>query len=214
VRRTVVQLRDNASAVESHLDSCASFHARWKSTPVTNAETTHSAEGPLSRMIPPISTGDPVTNFHWMFKQLRRQLACDLRGCQKYGRTGHTSLQRCSRCFVVRYCSRECQRAAWKGGAFPHKELCLLYQEIPRPDVERDAFTKACGKRGTSVDQLAVVLYHVANMWIREDPIPAHADFHIQGPSLPCIYGRCDMLMTHQDQKRALLEPAKGEVPS
>lgn len=31
-------------------------------------------------------------------------------------------LQRCSRCFGVKYCSRECQREHWKAG---HKKTCV-----------------------------------------------------------------------------------------
>ncbi|KAJ7169335.1 hypothetical protein C8R43DRAFT_1231873 [Mycena crocata] len=36
----------------------------------------------------------------------------------------------CGRCGIVRYCSRECQQAAWPAPHFPHKTLCKRIQRL------------------------------------------------------------------------------------
>ena len=186
VQRLLPKFENNAKRIDAHLAICAHFHGRWKTTPITDPGTTDSDGNPLPRPIIFESTGDPITNFHRIVKNRRKQLGCDYHECHSYGRPGHTSVQRCSRCFFVRYCSRECQRAAWKEGSITHKELCPIYQAVPRPDVDCDAFVEECRTRGTSTDQLAIVLYHMTNMYIRDLPITAHAEFHIQGSSHIC----------------------------
>jgi len=183
VHRITPLLRGNVSPVLTQLASCAAFHERWMSAPAAESGALDSDGHPIARTMQPVSTGDPFTNFHWMFKLMRRQLDCDRRGCSDYGRLGHTSLQRCARCMVARYCSRECQRTEWKEVVFPHKEVCPIYRAIPRADVQCDVFARECREKGTSVDQLAIAAYHLANTCIRDEPIAAHADFHIQGSS-------------------------------
>ena len=51
---------------------------------------------------------------------------CGYEGCMKSGAT-----QQCSRCKVVKYCSRECQRRHWKAGH--REECCAASPENKRP---------------------------------------------------------------------------------
>ncbi|KAK7690314.1 hypothetical protein QCA50_006971 [Cerrena zonata] len=47
--------------------------------------------------------------------------------CAHCGRNGQENMRTCSNCRLVRYCRKECQKAAWK----VHKAVCMVPQERP-----------------------------------------------------------------------------------
>ena len=53
-----------------------------------------------------------------LLRHKKEEVRCDNKGCDKAGKL------RCISCKLVNYCSRECQKAAWKGG---HKKVCKKY---------------------------------------------------------------------------------------
>ncbi|TFK69394.1 hypothetical protein BDN72DRAFT_840361 [Pluteus cervinus] len=54
--------------------------------------------------------------------------------CYACGKTfPRSQLKRCARCFVARYCSRECQRSAWQEG---HKLRCEPHPQMNNPEPE------------------------------------------------------------------------------
>jgi hypothetical protein len=58
-------------------------------------------------------------------KELSLKAECVARaGCAVAGCASEEASSVCSRCEVVRYCSRECQRADWKA----HKPVCTAAQ--------------------------------------------------------------------------------------
>ncbi|KZV79423.1 hypothetical protein EXIGLDRAFT_756987 [Exidia glandulosa HHB12029] len=61
-----------------------------------------------------------------------------------------TKFQMCARCKMVRYCSKECQRADWKHDPNPHKEICDILNElcaIADPKSLVFEFLDACQER-------------------------------------------------------------------
>ncbi|KAJ7181380.1 hypothetical protein C8R43DRAFT_1116760 [Mycena crocata] len=72
--------------------------------------------------------------------EVRNRNQCMNLGCAQSNRmTIRSSV--CARCGVLRYCSRECQKAAWKGPpVFPHKPLCghicTLREGLGRTDAK------------------------------------------------------------------------------
>ena len=62
-------------------------------------------------------------------EQLSRRMAarlCDAPGCSNTESEG-TKFQKCSGCKARIFCSKECQKAAWKGG---HKGECTKLAEL------------------------------------------------------------------------------------
>ena len=57
-------------------------------------------------------------NFLAIYGHIRRS---EESACSQCGARGH-GFQQCARCQAARYCSKECQKAAWKQG---HKEACM-----------------------------------------------------------------------------------------
>ncbi|KIY64311.1 hypothetical protein CYLTODRAFT_446091 [Cylindrobasidium torrendii FP15055 ss-10] len=53
-----------------------------------------------------------------------RSEACAAPECFETTATKNHSLLICGRCHLALYCSRECQKAAWKHSEFPHKPMC------------------------------------------------------------------------------------------
>ena len=49
--------------------------------------------------------------------------------CFHCGKNG-VKIRQCSRCRTVNYCSKQCQKAAWKSG---HKEACVTFEGYGRP---------------------------------------------------------------------------------
>ncbi|KAJ7054610.1 hypothetical protein C8F01DRAFT_1162157 [Mycena amicta] len=101
--------------------------------------------------------------------------------CKKPGDGGPASLQRCSRCRTVPYCSRECQTSDWKN----HKKNCMAFVMLnaadststnfgekgrlkkdrehlrSRADIVRDLTATATEHNG---DTFSVVIWHAMNL--------------------------------------------------
>jgi hypothetical protein len=73
----------------------------------------------------------------------------DRRVCAWCKRSSHKDLKLCSRCKSVAYCSRTCQRAAWKG----HKKECLKKAQSTATPAEKPK-TKKGGKLPLTWGQL------------------------------------------------------------
>ncbi|EPS96660.1 hypothetical protein FOMPIDRAFT_1053028 [Fomitopsis schrenkii] len=58
--------------------------------------------------------------FHWAFKVRH----CCAPECQETFGSAKRQFAQCAGCGVLRYCSRECQRTAWKYDSLPHKDVC------------------------------------------------------------------------------------------
>ena len=63
----------------------------------------------------------------------RDRIVCDNKDCDNKGPT-----KNCSRCKLVYYCSRDCQKKDWK----THKTDCHLMDEMKAKQVGMDAKTK------------------------------------------------------------------------
>ncbi|KIY63373.1 hypothetical protein CYLTODRAFT_426163 [Cylindrobasidium torrendii FP15055 ss-10] len=55
---------------------------------------------------------------------------CAAPNCSVSSATLDRKLQSCSACHVVRYCSQECQHAAWKHPEISHKPMCRLFSTV------------------------------------------------------------------------------------
>ncbi|KAH7097698.1 hypothetical protein BKA62DRAFT_715626 [Auriculariales sp. MPI-PUGE-AT-0066] len=55
---------------------------------------------------------------------------CASRACRVVGKETGTRLQKCGRCGVFRYCSRQCQKHHWSDVSNPHKDGCALMQKL------------------------------------------------------------------------------------
>ncbi|KAH9919929.1 uncharacterized protein B0H18DRAFT_1213604 [Fomitopsis serialis] len=101
------------------------------------------------------SFSDPVQvaweGFAWL-STIRR---CCAPGCPKTFASAQRTFARCAGCGVPRYCSRECQKHAWKDAAFPHKDVCaklrafkertnLGMKDHALTESERQLFIDAC----------------------------------------------------------------------
>lgn len=67
---------------------------------------------------------------------------------------GGWSMRVCSGCQCVCFCSRACQKSAWKHAAAPHREVCSILYTLPRIPLESDGvfavdqFRAACSRVG------------------------------------------------------------------
>ncbi|TFY56389.1 hypothetical protein EVJ58_g7676 [Rhodofomes roseus] len=87
---------------------------------------------------------DPLTavweGLVWM-SMIRR---CCAPECPETFVTAQRTFARCAGCGIPRYCSRECQKLAWKHGTFPHKDVCAKLRMLrDRKNLPKDqALTK------------------------------------------------------------------------
>ncbi|KAH9914150.1 uncharacterized protein B0H18DRAFT_1125815 [Fomitopsis serialis] len=59
--------------------------------------------------------------------------------CRETFATAKRTFSRCAGCGVLRYCSRECQRSAWKHATFPHKNVCTKLRVLrERTNLPKD----------------------------------------------------------------------------
>ncbi|TFY56390.1 hypothetical protein EVJ58_g7677 [Rhodofomes roseus] len=97
--------------------------------------------------------------------------------------TAQRTFARCAGCGVPRYCSRECQKLAWKHAVFPHKDVCTKLRvlkertNLPKDRVltqnEHMPFIDACN----ADDELAALAQecgrHLRNMMkARKESVP------------------------------------------
>ena len=112
---------------------------------------------------------DPFERFlaHWRLLQMARKRQCDREICERHGEVERLSLQSCSGCRVARYCSKECQRAAWKSGKYPHKTFCQAVQGVQRTvsfDLDFFEFSQACCAAGFTLDDVARLIHQFRQM--------------------------------------------------
>lgn len=69
------------------------------------------------------STDESVISFISDFRQDQR---CSAYHCTNSLQSVGKAFQRCGRCHIVAYCSRECQTTSWKQEEHPHKRICPL----------------------------------------------------------------------------------------
>ncbi|KAF9022941.1 hypothetical protein BDZ89DRAFT_1115275 [Hymenopellis radicata] len=81
----------------------------------------------------------------------RKDWVCFGPGCTKAYHEDVAGFQVCSACQVVRYCSRDCQRADWKTGEHPHRQVCPALRYFIRKSKVRNGLPMA----STSVHILA-----------------------------------------------------------
>ncbi|EJD37159.1 hypothetical protein AURDEDRAFT_116924 [Auricularia subglabra TFB-10046 SS5] len=78
--------------------------------------------------------------------------ACARQGCNTHVHDSGTSggFARCGKCRFVQYCSRDCQKADWKGKPYPHREICDSLQELfsaAQISMTNEQFAAACRER-------------------------------------------------------------------
>ncbi|EJD33671.1 hypothetical protein AURDEDRAFT_177244 [Auricularia subglabra TFB-10046 SS5] len=69
-------------------------------------------------------------------------------------------LMLCSRCKILRYCSKRCQAEHWRSPSHPHKPVCARLApivNIAHPRNGLDDFEDACRSLGLDVDQLSII---------------------------------------------------------
>jgi len=72
------------------------------------------------------------------------------------GSPGVPKLSACSRCGLVMYCSRDCQRAHWKSS---HKECCVAKADrVPQQQDSLDAHKDASSKAAASGEECIICL--------------------------------------------------------
>ncbi|EJD35489.1 hypothetical protein AURDEDRAFT_175417 [Auricularia subglabra TFB-10046 SS5] len=89
---------------------------------------------------------DPYRNLHNNLIRVRMQRSCYAPTCGGTNVDQH-KLRKCGKCRMAQYCARECQKEDWSGGAYPHKEICDMLQELfVFTALERsgDEFSAAC----------------------------------------------------------------------
>ncbi|EJD50653.1 hypothetical protein AURDEDRAFT_112233, partial [Auricularia subglabra TFB-10046 SS5] len=101
--------------------------------------------------------GGTYEPMHDLLRTVGDRRICAAAGC---GRPEHELEKRllvCSQCHLVRYCSKECQKAHWKTGKSPHKDICPLIKELLQVadlKLEREEFAEACQKADVPLDTL------------------------------------------------------------
>ncbi|KAH9918017.1 uncharacterized protein B0H18DRAFT_1032890, partial [Fomitopsis serialis] len=70
------------------------------------------------------SSSDPVESVWQGLSWLSKIRRCCAPGCLETFASAQRTFARCAGCGVPRYCSRECQKRAWKHTTFPHKDVC------------------------------------------------------------------------------------------
>jgi sulfatase maturation enzyme AslB (radical SAM superfamily) len=88
---------------------------------------------------------------------------CGYHGCFKTAESVGKSLSRCANCGMVRYCSKECQKASWKaGGVKSHKRFCPTFKKlkslIPQRDEHYEIPIKFLGTEDLPYDALMDIL--------------------------------------------------------
>ncbi|EJD35502.1 hypothetical protein AURDEDRAFT_130596 [Auricularia subglabra TFB-10046 SS5] len=97
---------------------------------------------------------DPYVVLHCLLKRLVEAIhqTCAAADCRMNVQDKATpgGLSRCGKCRFVRYCSKECQKAAWTHAERPHKEICDMLTELftfANMDMRMQEFTQACRER-------------------------------------------------------------------
>lgn len=79
---------------------------------------------------------------------LYRAEICGNRACMEIFSTDHCALRACAGCKHMFYCSRSCQKTAWKDGAAAHRDVCGTLRgvmtRIGREEMEPDVFAQRC----------------------------------------------------------------------
>lgn len=96
-----------------------------------------------------------------------RGVICALPGCGRtYFATG-ARLLRCGGCRVTYYCSADCQRAAWRHGELPHKEVCGTLGELVDILGSRQRDHQFCAKAQTVLAESSVdVVGHLERLYV------------------------------------------------
>lgn len=103
------------------------------------------------------SAGGTYESLYDLLRTVGDRRVCAAAGC---GRPEHELEKRllvCSQCHMVRYCTKECQKAHWKSGKTPHKDVCPLLKELLKVadlKLEREEFAEACRKAEVPQDLL------------------------------------------------------------
>ncbi|EPT03311.1 hypothetical protein FOMPIDRAFT_89044 [Fomitopsis schrenkii] len=73
---------------------------------------------------------DPIQSALGSFLLVARAQYCFSPECQQTFVDAGRPFARCAGCEVLRYCSRECQRQAWKHPTLPHKSVCAKLRAL------------------------------------------------------------------------------------
>jgi hypothetical protein len=65
-----------------------------------------------------------------LIRHSRHAHICHALDCKESLQTSGRKYQRCSGCFVFGYCSKECQRRAWKDPRAPHRDICKKLRRV------------------------------------------------------------------------------------
>lgn len=63
---------------------------------------------------------------------------CVAPGCDETFASAQRSFARCAGCSVMRYCSRECHKKAWKHAKFTHKVICTKLRVLRERTLPND----------------------------------------------------------------------------
>ncbi|EPS94170.1 hypothetical protein FOMPIDRAFT_1055309 [Fomitopsis schrenkii] len=91
------------------------------------------------------SQGDPLIGAWACFADFVEVQYCCAPDCSETCATLQQPFRRCGGCGVPRYCSRECQRRAWKHAASPHRQFCASLRVL----MEKTGMTR----RGRAMTQ-------------------------------------------------------------
>ncbi|EJD34787.1 hypothetical protein AURDEDRAFT_176181 [Auricularia subglabra TFB-10046 SS5] len=72
---------------------------------------------------------DPYRHLHNSLRLLHQPF-CRTRDCPFRASRSPLPLRKCGKCLVTLYCSQPCQKADWRDGAEPHRELCGMLQDL------------------------------------------------------------------------------------
>ncbi|KAH9914708.1 uncharacterized protein B0H18DRAFT_123831 [Fomitopsis serialis] len=101
------------------------------------------------------SFDDPIENIWQGFAWLSKLRRCCAPECPETFASFQRTFPRCAGCGVPRYCSRNCQKRAWKHITFPHKDVCAKLRTLRErtnlglkdrflSESERQPFVDAC----------------------------------------------------------------------
>ncbi|EMD32455.1 hypothetical protein CERSUDRAFT_126849 [Gelatoporia subvermispora B] len=117
---------------------------------------------PLSEYNPVIITetstmfDSPIRSIHTSLAVLGFDGVCGARGCEALTLQTGRKFARCSGCGLVPYCSKECQKRAWKDAQAPHRFICAKMQKLSRValrghklvEYSNEEFEQACRREG------------------------------------------------------------------
>ena len=91
-------------------------------------------------------------------------LQCTARQCLNALHNKGRQCQRCARCNIALYCSKECQIRAWNSDTYPHKQVCKTLQQLVETGGGQKAIFRETGDPNPEIGESIVAAWREAGI--------------------------------------------------